>query len=148
MSSQELAKAERVVRAILETHYDKAKNRYSSALFTGGNISLSRLAIKSYDEIVEIFLAELDKPNRAVIGTGEISVGELQDIGLAHTEKPTVISVLPKPTGLNPAHAEMPQNVSRALSIKIIEKLEKKEIQRKSNWRNLLRLIVRWLKAR
>jgi len=133
MSSQELARAERVIRAILEPHYDKAKNRYSSALFTGGNISLSRLAIKTYDEIVEIFLIELDKPNRAVIGTGEISVGDLQDICSAHTDKPTAISVLPKPTETNPAHAEMPQDISRGLAMKIIGKLEKQEIQRKSN---------------
>lgn len=146
MSSQELARAERVVRAVLENHYDKATNIYSSDLFTGEGISVSRLAIKPYDEIVDIFLIELDKPKRAVVGTGEISIGELQDIGLAHTDKPTKISVFPKPEKLNTAHAEVFQKISKGLAKKIIKKLDMKEIQHKSKRQNLLRLIVRWFK--
>lgn len=145
MPSQKLARTERVVRAILDTHYDKAKNAYSSDLFANGNTSLSRLSIKSYDEIVDIFLFELDKPNRAVISTGEISVGEIQDIGLAHTEKPTTITVLPVPTKLNPAHAEMPQKITRGLSRKIIAKLTIQEINRTNNWRSKLRRAKLWL---
>lgn len=147
MPSQELARTERVVRAILETHYNKAKNHYSSDLFMNGDISLSRLAIKSYDEIVDIFLYELDKPNRAVVGTGEISVGDLQDIGLNHTDKPTSITVIQKPEKLNTAHAEMPQKISKGLSRKIIAKLQKQEIHRKSKLQSVLYKATLWLKA-
>lgn len=118
MYSQCLAKEERVVRAILETHYDKATDRYSSDLFSDENISLSRLSVKPYDEIVEIFIYELDKPKRSVVASGEISVDELQQIGIGHTDKPTNITVIPKPERLNTAHAEIPQKISKGLAKK------------------------------
>jgi hypothetical protein len=143
MISQELEKSEIVVRAILETNYDATKKRYSSSLFTGGNTSVSRLAILSYSDIVDIFLIELDKPERAVIGSGSISVQELQEIGSISNNK-LVITVVSKPTEANPSHAEIPQKIPRGTALEIIKKLKIQEI---SKWRRWRRIIGQWLKA-
>lgn len=114
---------EDVARAITSAHWDANKNRFSSDLFKGEGTSVSRLAISGLGELFRIFHLQLNKPpDRVVIGVGEINVGQLQGLGRNHTQ-PIELTVVPKPTPENLAHAEIPQKISRGLAFKIIEAL-------------------------
>jgi len=117
---------ENVIRAILSAHWDQKKNRISSDLFKGINISVSRLFILPLNDLFKIFHKELDRPDfqppKFVLGAGEIKIGHLQYVGINHTE-PTKISVIPTPTVINPAHAEIPEKITKGLSRKIIQAL-------------------------
>lgn len=108
---------ENVLRAINETHWhwDGNKNRLSSSLFTGANTSLSRLSILNKAEIFAIFKKEL---KCKVISAGEINVGALMQIGQNHNVE---ITVEQDPLPTNPAHAEIPQKISRKIAFKIID---------------------------
>lgn len=123
MSQSKCPPEENIVRAITSAHWDAKKNRYSSDLFKGEGTSVSRLAISSLEELFRIFHHQLDKPpNKIVTSAGEINVGQLQSIGRSYTP-PTELTVVPRPTPENPAHAEIPQKISRGLAFKIINAL-------------------------
>lgn len=123
MSQTECSPEENIVRAITSAHWDAKKNRYSSDLFKGEGISVSRLTISSLEELFRIFHLQLDKPpNRMVTSAGEINVGRLQSIGRNYTPS-AELTVVPEPAAENPAHAEIPQKISRGLAFKIIEAL-------------------------
>ncbi len=95
----------------------------SSSLFKGENISVSRLAVLPLDQLFEIFNRELVKPpERSVVGAGEINVGRLQQIGREFTH-PLELTVEHDPQPGNPAHAEIPQRISKGLSKRIIDEL-------------------------
>ena len=120
MSQTECPPEENIVRAITSAHWDANKNRYSSDLFKGKGTSVSRLAISSLEELFRIFHLQLDKsPNRIVTSAGEVNVGQLQSIGRNYTP-PAELTVVPKPTAEDLAHAEIPQRISRGLAFKII----------------------------
>jgi hypothetical protein len=76
-------------------------------------------------ELFIIFYEELDSPpdDVFVIGGGEINVRRLQEIGRTYEPKPTELTVEEDPTQMNPAHAEIPENISRGLAFKIIDAL-------------------------
>lgn len=116
---------ESVLRAIHTAHWDEQRNRWSSSLFKGSNISVSRLAILEMEELFAIFHLELDSPprNRSVVGGGEINVGRLQEIGRNFQSRPTALTVEMDPTPTNPAHAEIPQDISKGLAFEIIRAL-------------------------
>lgn len=119
---------ENIVRAILSSHWDPKHERFSSDLFRGPGISVSRLVILCLEKLFAIFHNELDKPNLSppniVEWAGEINVGLLQKVGLEHKPNPTNITVIPKPTEPNPAHAEIPQKLSKGLAKSIIKALK------------------------
>ncbi len=75
-------------------------------------------------ELFAIFHQELDSPpkNRFIIGAGEINVEQLQEIGRNY-QQPIELSVEATPTNNNPAHAEIPQKISRPLAFSIIRAL-------------------------
>jgi len=99
------------------------ENRVSSSLFKGENISVSRLEILPIHQLFEIFNRELVKPpERSVVGAGEINVGRLQQIGREFTH-PLELTVEHDPLPTNPAHAEIPQRISKGLSKRIIDDL-------------------------
>ncbi len=126
MENEECSPEEEVLRAIRRADWDRKNNRYSSALFSGRNVSVSRLEILSYDEIVKIFRADFDqRPTGPLEATGQINVAQLQQIGLNYKANPTKLSVVPKPLKENLAHAEVPQNISRGLAREIIAALKK-----------------------
>lgn len=116
---------ENVLRAIYTAHWDERKNRWSSSLFKGSGISVSRLAILELSELFAIFHEELDSPpkNRFVVGGGEINIGRLQEIGRIYEPLPTELTVEEEPTDINPAHAEIPENISKGLALVIIKAL-------------------------
>lgn len=120
LSESEISSDENIIRATTSTDWDAQKNRWSSQLFKGENISVSRLSILSIKELIKIFHQQLDKPKKTVIGAAEINVGRLQEIGRLQN---IALTVVEKPENNNPAHAEIPQKISRSLAKKIIDEL-------------------------
>jgi hypothetical protein len=59
-------------------------------------------------------------PERMLEMIGEINIGLLQQIGRDYKERPTTLTVEPKPEDWNPAHAEIPETISRGLANKIV----------------------------
>jgi len=115
---------ENVLRALHTAFWDKSYHRGTSEVFKGTNISVSRLAILNLSELFRIFHLELDSPphNRHVVGGGEINIGRLQQIA-RDFQNPIEITVEEAPTEINPAHAEIPQNITRGLARQIIAAL-------------------------
>src|SRR3974390_2675588 len=113
---------EDIVRAVCTDKWDG--ERLSPSLFVGDHISVSRLAIVSLADHWDLFRQYVQKPpERRLEFIAEINVGRLREIGQNY--KPAVeLSVEPKPAEWNPAHAEIPQNITRGLANKILEKLK------------------------
>jgi len=115
---------ENIVRGIFEAEWDQEQNRFSKSIFTGPNASVSRLKVLSLEEIIEVFARDLHRPpNRFLKAAGEINVGLLRSIGANYEPKKTEITVIQDPLPDNPAHAEIPQKLSKGLSSKITERL-------------------------
>jgi len=112
---------ENILRAICSDKFDGV--RLSPSLFTGENTSVSRLALASLEEHWEMFRANVQKPpERLLERIGEINVGCLQELGRNY-KIPIELTVEPKPVAWNPAHAEIPQKISRGLMNVILPKL-------------------------
>jgi len=111
---------EDVVRAINEANWDTKEGRPASSLFKGENISLSRLECLDLISIIDIFLKEMTKC--PLVCVGKINVGGLRQIGQEHGVNLTVEQ---DPNDGNPAHAEIPQNITkRSLALQIAKTLE------------------------
>lgn len=118
MKRSECTPEENVLRAIQLAHYDPKTQKISSSLFRGQNISVSRLAVYGLYSLFEIFHRDLKDLQCA----GEINVRKLKDIGKSFLP-PMELTVEKDPLPTNKAHAEIPQKISRSLSIKIKEAL-------------------------
>jgi hypothetical protein len=113
---------EDILRAVYEAHWDG--RRLDSELFEGRGISVSRLTILAYPELCAIFKRTIKSP---IVKTAEIKVGDLQDIGNTHTpSKELTVEVAPSTN--NPAHAEIPQKISRSLARKIVSVVTLREL--------------------
>ncbi len=118
-----IAADEDIVRAILTDKWDGT--RMAPSLFTGNNVSVSRIALIPLSEHWDMFRRHLEKPpERRLELIGEINVGKLQKLGRDY-ERPIELTVEPKPKEWNPAHAEIPQKISRGLANKIINALKR-----------------------
>ena len=116
---------ENIVRAIHSNHWDEKKNRWGSDLFKGIGTSVSRLSILDMAALFVIFHQELDKPLEEVVyKAGEIEIAYMQHLAESYKNSPTHLTVEEDPTPKNPAHAEIPQNITRGLAFVIIEKLK------------------------
>ncbi len=117
-----LAPTEDIVRAVCTDKWDG--ERLSPSLFVGENISVSRLALVPLDDHWDLFRQYVQKaPERLLRLIAEINVGRLQEIGMARN--PAVeLTVEPKPHEWNPAHAEIPQSITRGLANKILLELK------------------------
>jgi len=120
---QECPDHEDVVRAICSPHYDEKQDRVSKSLFRGSSISVSRLAVLPLERLVSIFQLELETEEKPLWRLGEIGVGRLKELGITHST-PCALSVVPKPTRSNKAHAEIPQKISRGLANRIVADLK------------------------
>ncbi len=124
MPRPEVSLKENIVRAIHRAWWDEKENRKESSIFKGQNISVSRLSILSIDELFKILHPQLDSsPNGIVIGLGEINVRRLKEIGREFVN-PMELSVEKDPLPENPAHAEIPQKITRGLAKAIIKELD------------------------
>jgi hypothetical protein len=124
---------EDVVRAICEPdHFDPIEGRIKPSLFKGENTSLSRLKIIPLAEHWDLFRKHVQKPHRRLVMFGEISVGNLISIGRDfhigtpgnRVAQPVTLTVEEAPEEWNPAHAEIPQKISRGLANEIIPALK------------------------
>src|SRR5467141_1334601 len=113
---------ENIVRAICTDKWDG--QRAAPSLFKGENTSVSRLAIIPLADHWDLFRNHVeDPPERRLEVIGEINVGTLQSIGRNY--KPQVeLTVEPHPEDWNPAHAEIPQRVTRGLASQIRDALQ------------------------
>lgn len=112
---------EDIVRAICTDKWDGV--RVAPSLFTGRDVSVSRLAVIPLAEHWDMFRDNLEKPpERRLERLGEINVGVLQQIGCDY-QPPAFLTVEPKPEDWNPAHAEIPQGITRGLANKIVKAL-------------------------
>jgi hypothetical protein len=118
-----LGKEEDIVRAICTDKWDGT--RLSPSLFTGERTSVSRLAFISLADHWELFRQHVERPpDRRLEMIGEINVGKLEEIGRNYTT-PVELSVEPKPEDWNPAHAEIPQHITRGLANQIVSNLKR-----------------------
>lgn len=116
-----LSPDENIARAICSDKWDG--QRLAPSLFVGAGTSVSRLSMAPLEEHWDIFRQHVQRPpERLLEMIGEINVGRLQEIGRAH-EPIVELSVEPKPEDWNPAHAEIPQKISRGLANKILPEL-------------------------
>jgi hypothetical protein len=94
---------------------------------------VSRLKIIPLEDHWELFRRHVAKPHQSLALFGEINVGRLQDIGRNYQSgpperpkpQPVQLTVEEAPEAWNPAHAEIPQRISRGLANKIIDALER-----------------------
>jgi hypothetical protein len=123
MFRPEVSPEENVLRAIHSAWWDVETDQKSSSIFKGERISLNRLKMLDLRSSLNVFHETLDtSPNGVIIGAGEINVGTLIEIAQAHHVS-VVLTVEEDPLPGNPAHAEIPQKISKGLANKIIEKL-------------------------
>ena len=117
-----IAADEGVVRAIFTDKWDG--ERIAPSLFIGENVSVSRLAVVALAEHWDMFRKHLEKPpERRLERIGEINVGRLQRIGRDY-KKSIDLTVEAKPEDWNPAHAEIPQRITRGLANQIVNALK------------------------
>lgn len=116
-----LISSEDMVRAVCTGKWDG--ERLAPSLFVGENTSVSRLAIVSLRDHWDLFRQYVEKPpDRKLELIAEIKVGRLQELGRSHD--PSVeLTVEPKPEAWNPAHAEIPQRITRGLANRILPAL-------------------------
>lgn len=113
---------EDIVRAICTDKWDGT--RISPSLFTGVNTSVSRLALVPLADHWDMFRNHVERPpERHLELIGEINVGHLQKLGREY-QQPVYLTVEPKPEDWNPAHAEIPQKITRGLANEIIKALK------------------------
>lgn len=116
-----LAPNEDIVRAVCTDKWDG--ERLSPSLFVGENISVSRLALIPLADHWDLFRQYIQKPpERRLELIAEINVGQLHNIGRKQNP-PADLTVEPKPVDWNPAHAEIPQKITRGLANKILPEL-------------------------
>lgn len=116
-----VAAEENIVRAVCSDKWDG--ERLSPSLFVGSGISVSRLALVSLEDHWDMFRRHVEKPpERTLERIAEINVGEFQEIGRSHPSQ-TELTVEPSPLDWNPAHAEIPQRITRGLANAILPRL-------------------------
>jgi hypothetical protein len=116
-----LAPTEDIVRAVCTDKWDG--ERLSPSLFVGENISVSRLAVVPLTDHWDLFRQYVQKPpERWLERIAQINVGHLQKIARSHSP-PVALTVEQRPVDWNPAHAEIPQNITRGLANKILPEL-------------------------
>jgi len=100
-------------------------------LFVGSGTSLSRLKLLSLEDHWDLFRRHVQKPHRRLEMFGEMRVEKLQAIGREYKVGPpdkqvsqeVILTVEEAPEDWNPAHAEIPQKISRGLANKIVPAL-------------------------
>lgn len=109
---------ESVVRALHLPFWNDELKRGTKSAFQQSRVSLSRERLLSYTEIVEIFKADLDRPEkegvpgRSVQGTATVNVGQVLKLcAAAESARQVEFVADPVPAGPsrreNPSHAEM-----------------------------------------
>jgi len=118
-----IAPEENIVRGICTDKWDGT--HIAPSLFKGKDVSVSRLAIVPLVDHWDLFRRLLEKPpERRLELIGEINVGHLQQLGNDYKHK-VELTVEAKPNDSNPAHAEIPQRITRGLANQIVNALKR-----------------------
>jgi len=119
---------EDILRAICTDKIDEGV--ISPSLFKGSHTSVSRPAIIPLEDHWSVFRSGVQKPpERMLEMIGSINIGHLQEIGRNYCigpdkkPMPVELTVEPAPEDWNPAHAEIPESISRGLANKIVAAL-------------------------
>jgi len=116
-----VAPEEDIVRAVCSDKWDG--QRLSPSLFVGQNTSVSRLAVIPLTDHWDIFRKHVQKPSaRTLERIAEINVGVLQETARIHSD--LELTVEPSPLDWNPAHADIPQKITRGLANAILKELK------------------------
>ena len=112
-----------IARAICTEKWDGTRAA-PSGFYAGWGVSVSRLAVIPLAEHWDMLPNVVRKPARAPTGSriGEINVGRLQQIH--DYPRRSELTVESKPEDWNPAHAEIPQRITRGLANKIVDALK------------------------
>lgn len=120
-----LDSSEDIVRAVTSEKWDAEAQRMSPSLFKGSGTSVSRLALIPLAEHWDMFRSHVEKPpERRLEFIAEINVGKLEQIGRSHPT-PIELTVEAAPEDWNPAHAEIPQDITRGLANRILPELKR-----------------------
>ena len=113
-----ISSSEDIVRAVCTDKWDG--ERLAPSLFVGERTSVSRLAIVPLQEHWDLFRQYVEKPpERKLEMIVEINVGVLLELGRSHS--PSIeLTVESQPEPWNPAHAEIPQRITRGLANRIL----------------------------
>ena len=115
---------ENIFRAVLTVHWDKVNRRVNSRIFKGVELSVSLESIRNQEETIAIYLKELTNPPTSFVeGIAKINVGVLRGIG-REGDQPVEYNVIPDPTITNPAHAYIPEKITKSKAKKIKDQLE------------------------
>jgi len=142
-----LERGESVVRALHLPFWDPSLKRGTKSAFQQTDVSVSREAILSHDEIVAIFVSDLNRPAtaelpaRSVEGTATLNVGEVLDVCNADRNVVSVQFVADPVAGAegqetNPAHALMqvrdgaggPRKLPNALAMAVLRLAVMREV--------------------
>ena len=119
-----LPASENILRAVCTDKWDG--QRLSPSLFVGQNISVSRPAIVPLGDHWDLFRKQVERPpERRLEWIAEINIGCLQELGRTHRPRSIELTVEPRPETWNPAHAEIPQNITRGLANRILPALQR-----------------------
>jgi hypothetical protein len=117
-----ISSTENIVRAVCSDKWDG--KRMSPSLFEGKGTSVSRLAVIRLEDHFDLFTQYVQKPPERVLNfIAEINVGVLIKLGVEYIPRHD-LTVEPVPLPWNPAHAEIPQKISRGLANKILAVLQ------------------------
>lgn len=152
MQQQEeiISDAEYVLRALHEPFWHPDTKQPSPSAFKGNDISVSRIAVLSFEKIVKIFETDLNKPatensnSRTVQAVAKISVCEIKAGCGEIPNSGVIVEVIGDPVpnskerSGNPAHAlikgwssanpKFPKEITRGMANKILRRCEIIEI--------------------
>lgn len=102
---------EALVRALHEPFWDEKNKRATKSAFTQTDVSVSRIGIISYDEIVAVLQNDLNTDIRRVGATATLTAGSVRSVCSGNLKADVVVEVVEDPIleqpGLsdNPSHA-------------------------------------------
>lgn len=113
---------EGIVRAICSDKFDG--ERVSPSAYTGDNVSVSRLAILSIEDLWQILAEEASSPpERVLMRLGKNHVRDVMTVGM-ESVPPVSLGVHADPTEANPAHAEIRPRLSRGQANRLLKRTE------------------------
>lgn len=107
---------EELVRALHEPFWDAKTQRASKSAFTQEEVSVSRLAVMSYDEIVTIFQHDLNNSDanggagRVVGATAIVAAGFVNTTCAANTLADVVVDIVEDPVINEPPQLDNPSH--------------------------------------
>jgi len=114
--------SEAIVRAICSDKFDG--ERVSPSAFVGNNVSVSRLAILSIEDLWQILAEEASSPpERTLMRLGKTTVADVVTVG-EESQPRCDLNAHADPTETNPAHAEIRPKLTRGQANRLLKRTE------------------------